>query len=441
MTLKLQIARIEWTSGGEVTTTLDIAPNGEVIEYIPRAPNPAIQKTAGPVSAEWPVAHDDRNVTESIEISLARESNVWTAFHNIEAALERALYWGEGLRRDMRTVIRFQDTARHSDWFEAPLLGGRVELGKGPVCNLIIERGPYWDGPEAIVHVQNQWSSGWQDYADIYNCDDDVHNNWVYVYDPGGNAPAPARIRINNTYADNRVAEIRIGWSDRPQALTLEGEDSELSKVITPGVDYSNMATASAKSFRWDIPESAVRDYVGQFRVLAIGNLAAGTWRASAGWEISRKQYGTRAPVQGVGGITDLGVISLPPGSYSHPIRYQISVWLDGSAEGALDYVAFIPIRQYRRIRFNGYNSLPGTCVEDDGWRGETVYDYGGQRISELDVYGQPIALWPDGMLPGTAGNRLQMLSFVLVNDFGVAEALRSARVQVFARPRWRTLP
>lgn len=445
MAYQFRIARIEWTPTGEVTTTMAVAPNGEVIDYFPQSPRLTTDKTRGALEGAIPVAHQAENSVESFQLSFLKESDAWDAFHDLEGALERALQWAEGFRRDMRTVIQFRDSRRHAadEWYEAQLFDGRVEMGRGPIVRVTWERAPYWSGAEAILQVQNQWSGGWQNYAGIYSCDDAQHNNWVYVEAPSGNAPALPRIRVNNTYPDNRLREVQIGWSDRPQALTFEGEDSELIKTIMPGVEYSNQAIARARQFRWDIPQSNVKDYVGQFRVLANGNLAGGTWRVAAGWELSRRQYGTRAPVAGGNGLTDLGIITLPPGRYAHPVRYTITIWMDGSAEGTLDYLAFIPVqgRQFRRLTFRGYNALPGTCIEDDGWRDEVVYEIGGTRMAELDVYGDPIALWPDDLLPGTAGSRQQMLSFVLLSDYGASEALRSANVQVYCRPRWRTLP
>jgi len=219
--------------------------------------------------------------------------------------------------------------------------------------------------------------------------------------------------------------------------LTLEGENSELGiATIDPDENYSNQARAQAQNFQWTLPQSNIIDYVGLFRVFANGYLINATWQISAGYEITRQQ--TTKPVVGRSGWTDLGIISLPPGGYVHPFRYPVRIWLDGSTIGNLDYLIFMPIMQFRRIKFRGYNCVPGACVVDDGIRDELIYDFDGQSMPVLDGWGDPIEIWPVGILPGT---RQQILMFAMTNDFGGAEPLRSADVQITVRPRYNVVP
>jgi len=138
----------------------------------------------------------------------------------------------------------------------------------------------------------------------------------------------------------------------------------------------------------------------------------------------------------GQNGWTDLGEIVLPPGGFVHQPRADLRLWLSGSAESWLDYVVLLPVEndQYRRIFFNeGYNCQYEACMEDDGWRNELAYELAGVRYASLQAHGNP--LWV------TPAESAQMLSFALENDGNGAEALRTAIVQVFARPHYDWLP
>ena len=448
MAWEFQICRIEWTPSGETITCMDIG--SSVFEYFPSSPALAISRTQGRRRGSVPIAHATPNVMETVRVKFAAAS-YWTGFRALEAALERALQWSEGDRRDMRSVLRFRDTARHgSTYYETPLYDGRITQERGPILTLTWERGPYWTGPEVPLPVVNNWvtysgevtpgAGGYYDYAQVTNADDGTPTrcNWVIVTPPSGDVPTPIRLRMQNNYESGRLRAVRVGWNDRPQALVLEGEDAQ-GATVTNGTQYSNMAVGAATTFKWVIEQSTVRDFTGPFRVFANGNLAGKTWRVATGYALTRKQYGTRAAVEGESGWTDLGVLSFPPGGYVHPTRYPVTVWLDGSGEGTLDYLVFIPQRQQRWLAFTeGYNCQPGACIEDDGWRGELVLEHDGQRVPILEGFGDAIEAWPSGLLPGSAR---QMLTFTLESDTGGATADRSAIVQVFARPHYRTLP
>lgn len=448
MAWEFQICRIEWTTSGETVTCIDIG--ASVFEYFPSSPPLSINRTQGRRRGSVPIAHAASNVMETVRVKFAAAS-YWSGFRALEAMLERALQWAESDRRDMRSVLRFRDTARHgATYYETPLYDGRITQERGPVLSLTWERGPYWTGPEVPLPVVNNWvtysgevtpgEGGYYDYAQVTNADDGTPTrcNWVIVTPPSGDVPTPIRLRIQNNYDEGRLRSVRVGWNDRPQALVLEGENAT-GAAVTNDTAYSNMAWAAGTTFKWVIEQSTVRDFTGPFRVLANGNLGGETWRVAAGYALTRKQYGTRAAVDGENGWTDLGLLSFPPGGYVHPIRYPVSVWLDGSGEGNLDYLVFIPQRQHRWLAFTeGYNCQPGACIEDDGWRDELVLDHDGQRVPILEGFGDPIMAWPSALLPGTAQ---QMLTFALESDSGKATADRSAIVQVFARPHYRTMP
>jgi hypothetical protein len=445
--LEFRLARIEWTTSGETTTTTNITPPLDLIEYIPSAAPVDVDWTPGRGVGSWPVAHRVDNVTETLVLSARCDAPGY--LRTLNAALARARHWAQGFRRDMRTVLQVRDNNRHEsdEWYEARIYGGRVafEDGMGKTLRMTFVREPYWHGEEAICQVANT-STDWafEDTCGIYNHDDDMpdHNNWVLVDAPDGDVPTPAMITIWNTYDDDRLKKITIGWMDRPALLALEGEDADHATLNT-GTEYSGAAIGADSSYTWEIANTGLVDYVGMYRVLAQGNLSGATWSLSVGYELTKQQQ--LSAVDGERGWTDLGQVILPPGGYTHPTRYNMKVWLDGSAEGALDFLAFVPMQQYRVLEFQGYNALPGTCIEDNGIRDELVYRFGDERMPILRSWGQPIHLWPDGMLPqalpGPTPPNEQMMVFALEDDGGGAEALRTATIAVRARPRYEILP
>ncbi len=449
MTWEFQIARIEYTLTGETITAIDIGET--VFDFFPASPPLNIIRTAGPVEGSVPVVHEAQNVTETARIRLPSAS--WaSAFRALETALQRALQWAEEERRDVRTVLRFRDTNRHANYYEAPLYDGRIELERGPLARITWERGPYWMGPVERLALTNDRSDAMgitEDYAAITNCDDanPDHSNWVAVTPPAGDVPTPARIRIQNDYdVQERLREVRIGWYDRKQNLILEGEDSETDVTIVPDTAASQQVYAVGDAFTWEIPQSIYRDFVGPFRVLANGDLPAdSTWRISAGYEMTRLQYGTRVAVNGAGtGWTDLGWLSMPPGGYLSPTRAPLTIWLDGSEEAKLDFVQLLPARQHRRMAFqHGYNCVHGACIVDDGIDDAVYYDFDGTKYPLIDAWGDPLLIWPSGMLPysAPASAHDQVLVFAMENDGGRAEPLRTALVEIHVRPRYRTLP
>lgn len=435
--LEIHFARIEAApAGGDDVTIIPLTPPYRILEYMPAAAPVNVTRTPGRRVGARPVAHTVDNVTDSLTLNV---KDAPTALRMFNQAFMRALEWSESFRRDMRFVARIRDPQRHQEWFEAEIYNGRAQMAdsSGKTLHISFEREPYWSADEQILMLSNTVTRGYA--LTVFNHDDDEygHDNFVLPAAFVGDAPSPARIRIRNTTPAQRLKEVRIGWYDRPHYLTLEGESSETSGgTITPGAQYSNQAMAHMQNYQWTLPQSNIVDYVGLFRVLANGNLSGGTWQISAGYELTKLQ--TSKAVTGLNGWTDLGLIALPPGGYVHPFRYPTRIWLDGSAAGNLDYLMLMPTDQWRRLRFNGYNCVSGACIVDDGIRDELVYDFDGQSLPVLTGWGDPIELWPAGLLPG---NQQQMLVFAMTDDGGGAEPLRTAEVQVTVRPRFNVLP
>jgi hypothetical protein len=435
--LEIHFARIEASpTGGDNLTIIPLTPTYRILEYVPKPAPLNITLTPGRRVGARPVASIVDNVTEPLTLRV--KNDVYQAQHLLNQAFQMALEWSKQFRRDMRFVVRIRDPQRHQQWFEAELYNGRAEMdnSSGHVLRVTWDRAPYWQGAEQILQLSNTVASGYT--LSIYNHDDYRygHDDFVIVNAPEGDVPTPARIRIRNTYDRNRLRQVRIGWYDRPHYLTLEGENSELNPSNAWNADFSNEQAGTAARFQWTLNQSNVVDYVGMFRVLANGSLSDSTWQISAGYELTALQ--TAAVVAGSNGWTDLGLISLPPGGYVHPFRYPMRIWLTGSTARQLDYVRFIPVDQFRRITFKGYNCVPGACIVDDGIRDELVYDFNGQSLPVLDGWGDPIEIWPNAILPGT---QQQILVFALEDEFGGAHPQRTADIQVTVRPRYNVLP
>lgn len=453
MTWSLQIARYEWGASGESVTGFELG--DKIVEF--EVADPALTIDRAPsrrYRGAWAVAHRGKNVIDSARVRIASGDDPHSALHTTATAIRRSLLWQESLRNDRRVVVRFRDDERHdeNEWYEAPLLNGTVRLERGPFLRLTWERGPYWSGPEVLLTVKNNWTqyggnvtpdaNGYYDYAQITNCDDDnpAHNNWIIVETPGGTVETPIRLRVQNSYDVGRLDDVRVAWGSKPQKLTLEAEDSDLSPYVQPGEDYSNQARARADTFRWELSQSVQNDLVGRYRVLANGSLNGATWTFAAGYALTKEQYAIQddgdTTATGASGWTDLGEIVLPPGGFLHQPRADLKLWLEGSEEKYLDYVALLPVEndQYRHIFFDeGYHCQYEACIEDDGWRGELAYELAGKRYSSLQARGLPIWVTP--------AEDEQMLSFALEGNLGDALALRSAIVQVFIRPHYDWLP
>jgi len=436
---ELRIVRIEAFGSGDVETVAEVA--AAWVEFAPRGAPESVLYTRGGREGARPLAVEVGNIEETLTLWYPQAISGLQQFN---AALKTAQLWALSGRRDMRLAVQIRNADRNPYWYTATLYGGVAEPN-GAARNITVRwtREPYWRGQEGLLQVRTFYDEAWGDYAEIYNCDDSRpgYNNFVLIEAPVGNVPALTRIKISNTYANNRLAEVRMGWYDRPINLILEGEDSE-ALIVQQQFDtqYSNTFRAQASEFRWEVAYASNRDFVGPFRVLANGNLYGDRWRVAVGYELTRMQTGRW--VTGRSGWNDLGMTVLPPGGYVHPVRYPFKVWVEseGGANGWLDFVHFSPMEQYRRLLFRAYNCVPGACIEDDGIREELVYDFGGERMPVLDGYGEQIQLRPAALLPAASAGQ-QMIAFGLTSDGGSAEPERTAQIQILAVPRWNVIP
>lgn len=434
MTLYVRFVRKESSeAAAAVLMSTEAVP---LLEYVPRQPEIEVSRTAGRREGSFPVDHRTANVTETLRLAIACDHTGY--LRTLQQLFYIALEWSEQFRKDQYIAVEVRDTSRHTDWYSARVYFGRVALedAHGKVVEVDVERDPYWRGPERIVRLSNTSTSTFASSVTIYNHDSEWvgRDNWVTIAeDIGGDVPADTVIRLQNTDSTGDIGRVRIGWQDRPQLLTLEGENG--GGTVYTSDAMSNGAYGRGTLFEWTLPQSNIVDYTGQFRVLANGALT-GNWQCRIGYEITPLQRG--ASVAGRPGWTDLGAFSLPPGGYVWPTRYPIKVWLSGTVTSALDFLLFMPLQQYREWRYTAYNAFEGDCTQDDGLLDELVFIWNGLKMPVINGYGDRIRLHPAGMLPG---DKRQMLTFALASTTGTAPANKTAIVQVRVAERWGILP
>lgn len=443
MAWEMRLGKRTATGGVEDLSTDALSDVSEWVQYEPSPAPIGLTWTPGTREGAHLVDSEVGNVEESFDIYTV--ANARAARRLISTYLHTARLWAQEWRRDMRVVAQIRDTAYSDTWYEAQLFAGScVRSGHvGKKSRITWVRAPYWRGPETVQQVSVDFGRTYEDYATIYNHDDAQpgHVNWLYVQAPDGNVPALTRIRVRNTYEKGRLREVRIGWSDRPVNLILEGEDA-LGVSVQPRANYSGEAFGQASTFRWELDYSLVRDLVGDFDVYVNGDLSDDSWKAWAGYALTKDHSGLQDYATGQDGWTYLGELTVPVGGYVEGERYPLMIWVvsEGGDQGIIDYVHLVPSTPYsRRLRFSGYNAQPGTCVEDDGIRKHTVYEWSGERIV-IPVYGHnQIQLRPSALLD--PANAQQMLIFGLEGDRGDANAMRTAQVQIYTVDRWDGLP
>jgi len=136
--------------------------------------------------------------------------------------------------------------------------------------------------------------------------------------------------------------------------------------------------------------------------------------------------------------IQDLGAVRLPPWLIHETNLAPVDLCIYGRRAGGgtldLDFVQVTPLDGYRLLKPRGYyNTAYNTANVDDGISG-TLWneDAAGQNKSGQYIgVGQPIQLWP---------GRTQRLYFLVTNDGGGAEILRTHSIRVWYRPRRLTL-
>lgn len=323
-----------------------------------------------------------------------------------------------------------------------------------------------WEGELTQVPLTNTYAT--DDVAGIRvdNNYDATHDNTVTIdsLDVIGDAPAPAKIELTNTYnIATGVGSLFIGLNAYSTPATFqqvwEFENCAGPPPTTVDALYSNGAYvrltppggAVGTSVYWNLTANDV-SYMGgnQFHVLLrMKDGAAGLDAFYCYYQVYLANGGSALPIwlsepmyiDISGGeylVSDLGVIRLPPwrvddAGLTQAMRLYVTVYsIDGVAKDAdLDCIHLYPVDGYRDIEtFAGLSVGFGSRLIDDGIDDEIYQDTGAGtgRSNTLVGMGGEIMLQP---------GRDQKLYFVALN-FGTPAATlaRTWTLKVWYRPR-----
>lgn len=351
------------------TTTISLTSSGVVLtSYMPKAPD--FDAATG----------DYKSVTESIEFMI-----IDTTTANVQAklaALDRLLQGAQRAQagRAARVYLHFQAGSDAAAW-RSEILDYRLELGEDAAvglyqlrleCRLIIVRRYYWESTTlTTLPLSNGNGSGATSGLNIVNHDDSGtgHDNWVQIAadQVTGVLPAGCQIRLTNDIGATRTySKIYLAlnaFSDPGNfSHILEGESrASGGTVVSNATYYSNGqalsfavgsgSTPSTSTFIWTLPAATLQDAAGRpFRLLArfAGGLGTTTVfaevRAANGSSVLWRGDSVALPDL-YGGLTDLGIVPLPPGGYSTAYgALTLALTFTGIAARYLDFIQLTPM-------------------------------------------------------------------------------------------------
>lgn len=298
-------------------------------------------------------------------------------------AIERMFVTAE--RRNMtgsgpRVFLHIQASGESATW-RGEVLAGLLELDKSAMSvfgqaqvkvELEVTRRAYWeDTTLRTLALSNGNGSGATSGLSIYNHDDSAtgHDNWVQIAstDVTGVLPAGCQVRLtNNIGASRTFTKIYLAlnaYSDPANfSHILEGESrASGGTVVSDATYYSNGqalaialgsgVTPSTSTFTWTLPAATLQDAAGRpFRLLArfAGGLGTTTVyaevRAANGTSVLWRGDSVALPDL-YGGLTDLGVVPLPPGGYSTAYgALTLALTFTGVASRYLDFLQLTPM-------------------------------------------------------------------------------------------------
>jgi hypothetical protein len=351
------------------TTTISLTSSGVVLtSYMPKAP-------------DFDAATDTyKDVTEPVEFLIAdtTTANVQAKLAALDVLLQGARRAQNG--RGARVYLHFQAGADSAAW-RSEILDYRLELGEDAAvglyqarleCTLIIVRRFYWESTTlTTLPLTNGNGTDVTTGLNIYNHDDSGtgNDNWVQIAstDVTGVLPAGCQVRLtNNIGASRTFTKIYLAlnaYSDPANfSHILEGESrASGGTVVSDATYYSNGqalaialgsgVTPSTSTFTWTLPAATLQDAAGRpFRLLArfAGGLGTTTVyaevRAANGTSVLWRGDSVALPDL-YGGLTDLGVVPLPPGGYSTAYgALTLALTFTGVASRYLDFLQLTPM-------------------------------------------------------------------------------------------------
>jgi hypothetical protein len=408
-----------------------------------------------PVSA----AATDQVVGESFDLWIS-SSNPSAKITELERAFE---YAREHADRPDCAWINFA-IDQVVDVYRARLLGGLAPLDAKMLRNwraerarlhVTIERGGYWEGPEAAIELSNTSGSGTAGIT-VTNTLDATHENYVEIADDqiAGNLPTPLRLQITNSY--NNVITLGPVWvghnvSSDPENLNpvLEAEDATggtpTANATCSGGDYNAFTLETdgeVLMYTWTLSAGLLEACGGRYFKTMLRFFSGSV---TSVWFRPYIYYGSvvplwRGPLVRFDSayaryMRDLAVIQLPPWLDAVEDLDGLTLRLYGKRVTAvdtiinLDYLYLLPVESFRLFEVNGAIAYQSAIV-DDGPKGQ-VYSQnaaGAARKANVVAYGSPIMAHP---------GKVQRLYFLCHSDAAnTAEIARTLSIKAWYRPR-----
>lgn len=345
------------------TTTISLTSAGAMLSHY----TPTTSKSGAPV-----VEVIDLVVYGSTTAEMQSRVN---ALERMIVAAKRRAMTGAGAR----VYLHFQASGETVTW-RSEVLDGLLELdgealtvfGQAQVkIELELTRRSYWeDTTLRTLALSNGNGSGATAGLSIYNHDDSAtgHDNWVQIAstDVTGVLPAGCQVRLtNDTGATRTYTKVYLAlnaYSD-PANFThiIEGESRLSGGFVDSDASYSNGqalyfalgsgSTPGTSTFVWTLPAATLQDAAGRlFRLLV--RFAGGMGTTTAYAEV-RAANGANVLWRGdnvalpdlYGGLTDFGVVPLPPGGYSTAYgALTLALTFTGIAARYLDFIQLTPM-------------------------------------------------------------------------------------------------
>ena len=410
-------------------------------------------------------SYENRDIVITLEIGGSSWDDILNERGTIYRLLDRAR--DSQLRGFGSSVyLRYQvDTT--SNYVEFDVLDGELKLPKDLMsveklnwekcggdsvlkeCQLTLICKPFARGNEAQL----------VNFVEVDNADDSARNNYVSwnASAVDGDVPGPLRITHNRNYVDGgiRFSKYWIGLRDSAvpanmiHVLEAEDADSYSGSPTQSGsnssysgnytMQYSGIsADTDHKLATWEIGnKSSPMDHAGRFRVLLVGlGIDANSlFSIRTQFELTPlRQYPWRTAGSSPGGITDLGIIELPPWALEdgQPSGYYDIVLMGrfpATAAFDVDALYLIPAEDYKlRIwDWRGYHQQQGMIVEDSGTRDQVYYKAATlYPVGIIDYYGLPIHATP---------GQDARLHFLWNNGVGFYDADYTAQISVYHTP------
>ncbi len=449
---------------GSVNTSL-ITNGVLLLDYNPTSPSISLTQAGGEVyDAEKDL------VTETVRLWVWGETgaDVQAKIATIEQFLELSTR-RQKTRTGDRGYLHLRLTSDSETW-RSEVVSGQVQADQdalrtwdanGAEVVMVVTRRYWWETKVERELPLDNTSAGSKATGGvtIYNHDDATagHDNWVDVaaVDVAGSLPAPARIRLTNSYG-SAIFYSNFYQSNNafhaPTAFThvLEGEAAAgANTVVDANSSNGNFGRApwttsivhTLNLFTWTLSNVFLAATGGGFfRVLVRFATTPPT-----NIELQLHVKTTISPVLSLWDgpkmtatgnlLQDLGVVQLPPGvagTNFFGLGLVLTAAFTGTNQLDIDFVQLTPANSTRWFKQIGYQIPNGDSIENNGPE-DRVYEIDaatGQQSHLYEVYSGVLYVWP---------NRDQRFIFLHDHATGMLIA-HTGTVRIYYRPRRLTL-